>query len=235
MAEEEILTEQVVAPKKVKESGGGGSPIMIIVAVVVALVVVAFILINKMGGISKTVEEQVNDLKSKEAQTQSLLKGRLAPEECTIENKAAPFKLTASADGKTSEPITLNLKDGHYIRTKITICVEEGVTKEAIEEQKDALLFVVTEIFNRKTVNDILTIEGAPAKAEKAAPAEGSDESASSLSVEDEMGEPEGGMEIKSGSKLNALREDILSGLRNFKSLKIKDVYLPELIVDVGS
>lgn len=230
MAEEEILTDHVVAPKKAKEGGGGGSPFLIIGVVVLALVVVAFLLISKISGIGGIVQEGVNKVTADNARTRNKMAGKLEVEECTAEKELQVFPLTTSADGKTDEPIILNLKDGHYIRTKITLCVSSKVSKDVLKEQKDPLIYAITEVFNRKSSNDIVDVPGA-AKMEKAPAAAGDDES---ILKEDE-GIGEGGMTQQAGkSKLAQLTADIEQSLESFESLKIEHVYLPGLVVDIG-
>lgn len=228
MAEEEILTEHVVAPKKAKD-GSGGSPMIIIAVVLVGLAGVAFFLKGQMGGVTKTVQEGVDKVTQEQQRTRNKLAGKLEIKECSEKSEPkGKVHLLTSPDGKESEAIILNLADGHYIRTKITICADPEVTDEDILAQKDALVWAVTEVFNRKTVDDIITIKGAKADA-----AEPKTAGEGELASDEDFNMDESAMPVAKGSKLNALRSDIMSSFSSFGSLKISDVYLPELVVDV--
>lgn len=226
MAEEEILTEHVVAPKKAKD-GSGGSPMIIIAVVLIGLAGVAFFLKGQLGGVSSKVEESVDKLSQEQRLTRNKMAGKLEINECDehSEPKGKIFALT-SPDGKVSEPIILNLADGHYIRTKISICADPAVTEDAITEKKDALIWAVTEVFNRKTVDDIITLKGAN-KPEPKTAGEGE------MVGDDDFSMDETSAPVTKGSKLNVLKSDIMDSLKSFHSLKISDVYLPELVVDV--
>ena len=212
MAEEEVLNEQIVAPKADR---AGINPIIVIAVVLVTSIIIIALLLKltkssaQIGDLNKRIEQIQVSFDGSEAQKAG--KVSLAPCEGMI------FDLTPN------KPLVVNLADDHYISTKMSVCIKEGaVPEEELKTKVAPMIYVVQSNLMRLKKSDIFPGTGAAQPAEKKS---GIDEFGGE-SID--MG---GASDNNPDSRLNKIRGALLQDLsRNFEF--VTDVYPYEFVVD---
>jgi len=214
MAEEEVLNEQIVSSKGDKS---GVSPLIPVIVSVVASVIIIVLLFSMMGKTNQIngLNTQMEDIKK------SIEIGRAQDEQLTTIDKCEKvFDLTPS------KPLVVNLADGHYISTKVSVCIDEKkVTEEQLKGQVAPLVYIVQSSLMRLKKCEIFpeSKDCAGSTPEPAAKSEGG------------LGELGGQSEADStkfpDANLNKIRGKLRADLnRNFDF--VLDVYPYEFVVD---
>lgn len=227
MAEEEILTEQVVSSK---QGGGGMNPVVMLVIIVVAIAAVAVVITMGIKKLGSNINEGMGAIKTTVDKGNAIKEGVLRFDACKGDHNVADI-----AD--TKNPITVNLADGHYMKTGISLCVKTAAKAE-VQANMSAIEFAVQTTLNRKKASDIIDMPASAKSTGAINPNLKGGEAAADTGqpVEEGVAAPEGTTQASS-KKMGALVAEISRDLtlqEQFKDLGITAVYLPGLIVDVS-